>query len=281
MSLKKSPPERLGDWCVQTGLATREEIEACLRIKPAGVRLGKVLVSRGILTHRQIGQGLAAQDKQVRFCPQCLIEVNIPLRADGADVRCGRCRGPLDLTDGTAPAGVEDAFILVSKEALPPDVQDALRDPANRFGKYVLLRQVGQGGIGVVDLAWDTLLHQYVALKRTRRPQESAPLDTPKEFVQSLLKEARNAIRLRHPGIVSIFDVGYIGREYYVAMEYLEGRTFEQLIAAAKLDGRPSPFFGRPRETLDQLIEVARAVDYAHQRPHSIVHSDHKPTNIL
>jgi len=279
----------LGEWCIRKGLATEEEIASSLRAQQlaeagggAALRLGEILVARGILTHHQVAEALAAQQKEIRFCPRCGIQINVSKRGDAAQYRCGRCQGPLETPEGTAPLhAVDEDFILVSRDPLPPDVQSALEDPATRFGKYVLLKQIGQGGIGVVYLAWDTYLSQYVALKRLRTARPLSPQDTPNEHIQSLLKEARHSIRLRHPGVVSVFDVGRIGREYYVVMEYLEGETLAERLQAARKNGVPSPYYENPQETLRQLVEIALAVEYAHSRPSPIVHCDLKPANIL
>lgn len=283
-------PEFLGEWCVRRGLATAAEIESCLLVQKnaeaSGAqvpRLGEILVSRGILTANQVAEALNAQKKEIRSCARCGIQVNVATRGDAAAYRCARCNGPLSAAEG-APAAlhaVEEDFILVSKDPVPEDVQSLLKNPAARFGKYVLLRKLGQGGIGVVYLAWDTYLSQHVALKRLRSARTMNPQDTPQEHVQSLLKEARHSIRLRHPGIVSVFDVGRVGREYYVAMEYLDGDTLLERINAAKRNGSPSPFFEDPRTTLNQLIEIARALEYAHSRPSPIIHCDLKPANVL
>jgi serine/threonine protein kinase len=281
--------EVLGEWCVRKGLATPEEIASCIRIQHAAEssgrpapRLGEILVARGILTHHQVAEALAAQHKEIRTCPRCGIQINVTTRGDAAAFRCGRCHGPLTPPQGTPPlAAVDEDFILVSKDPLPAEVEEALKDPASRFGKYVLLQRLGQGGIGIVYKAWDTYLSQFVALKRLRTARPLSPQDTPNEHVQSLLKEARHAIRLRHPGIVSVFDVGRVGREYYVAMEYLEGETLADRIAASRGRGQPSPFYEDPRVTVGQLLEIAQALQYAHSRPAPIVHCDLKPANIL
>jgi serine/threonine protein kinase len=286
---RDSVHESLGEWCLRNGLATSEEIDACLKIQRAAEtpgraapRLGEILVARGVLTHHQVTEALAAQKKAIRQCPRCGIQINVAVRGDAAQYRCARCNGPLTTPSSTSPLhAVDEGFILVSKDPVPPDVERALEDPANRFGKYVLVRLLGRGGIGAVYLAWDTYLSQFVALKRLLAAPKYGPQDTPSEHIQSLLKEARNTIRLRHPGVVSVFDVGRVGREYYVAMEFLEGETLAAQIDAARQQGKPSPFYQDPKATLLQLVEIARAVEYAHGRPSPIIHCDLKPANIL
>jgi serine/threonine protein kinase len=279
----------LGEWCVQRGLASPEAIEQCLGIqrrrqRKEGVapRLGEILVEKGILTAEQVTQALAEQSKEIRQCLRCQIRVNVPLRPDATGYLCTRCGGPLVPPSGTPGLSVvEDEIIVVSRDPVPPEVETAARDPQNRFGKYVLLKQVGQGGVGQVFLAWDTYLGQYVALKRLQAaagPETAGMLEV---RLQSLIQEARSAIRLRHPGIVTLFDVGRINRDYYLSMEYLQGETLEARHRAAQGRRKPSPFYEAPEETLRILAEIARAVHYAHTRPAPIVHCDLKPANIL
>jgi serine/threonine protein kinase len=279
----------LGDWCLRRGLATPEQLDACLqlqreRLKAGGPapRLGEILVERGILTPAQVVEALAQQAQEIRSCERCGVRVNVPRRADAAAYRCPRCQGELRVarpTDGLDV--IDDAAIVVSQDPLPAEVERAGQDPANRFGKYILLGEVGRGGVGAVYRAWDTLLHQAVALKRLAPAGGDEPTPMFTSRAQSLLKEARSAIRLRHPGIISVFDVGVIGRDYYISMEFLEAESLHQRSEDARRRGRVSPFYEKPRETLRLLAEVARAVHYAHTRPAPIIHCDLKPGNIL
>jgi hypothetical protein len=109
VSLNDGFAERLGAWCVTTGLATREEIDDCLRLQKLtpGARLADILVSRGILTHRQVGQALAVEDQPVCACPDCRFEGEPVPGVDGADLRCARCRGAQDLPPSPEAAGVQ------------------------------------------------------------------------------------------------------------------------------------------------------------------------------
>jgi len=163
-------------------------------------------------------------------------------------------------------AAIDDSIIIVSREPVPPEVEQLRKDPEHRFGKYVLLRELGRGGVGVVYQAWDTYLSQYVALKRIKSAGTVDP-GAHESRVMSLFKEGRNLIRLRHPGIVAIFDVGRVNREFYISMEYLEGETLARRVTAAREHGGLSPFFDRPRRILRLLRDTARAVQYAHTRP--------------
>ncbi|MBI3858499.1 MAG: protein kinase, partial [Planctomycetes bacterium] len=279
----------LGEWCIRQGLATRTEIETCLREQrkrisrgePA-VRMGELLVERGILTHAQVAKALADQHEEIRQCLHCGIRINVPIAQDGARYRCPRCDRSLVACPTGAPLdAVFEPPRVAGRCPLPDEVQLAFSNPDRRFGKYLLLNEAGRGGIGRVYRAWDTYLGQFVALKRLlgESTDENSGLDT--ASVQSLLQEARSAIRLRHPGIVSVFDVGRVDREYYISMEYIEGETLHDRISAARRRSRTSPLYEDFPGVIRSLAEVARAVHYAHTRPLPVIHCDLKPGNIL
>jgi hypothetical protein len=135
-----------------------------------------------------------------------------------------------------------------------------------QLGKYQIQAEIGRGGMGIVYQAHDPLLDRKVAIKVL------APhLVWEAGFVERFLREARAAARLKHTGIVTVFDVGQEGSWYYIVMEYLEGRTLAQIIHQ---QGRlPSD------ETLSILHQLAEALNYAHQS--KLIHRDIKPGNIV
>ena len=135
-----------------------------------------------------------------------------------------------------------------------------------RLGKYEIQAEIGRGGMGMVYKGYDPLLDRPVAIKVL------APhLVWEKGFVERFLREARAAARLKHPHIVTIYDVGHEGDWYYFVMEYLEGQTLAELIR------QRGPL--SPDEALLILRQLADALDYAHH--HGLVHRDVKPGNII
>ena len=279
----------LGEWCVRKGLATEAQVRECLQIQHeeeraggSAPRLGELLVRKGYLTAAQVTLALSEQQTEIRYCPVCQIRVNVSIRGDAVFYRCSRCQGAL-VTPDTAPRldVVDDGIIVVSREPLPLEVRLAVHIPERRFGKYILLRELGAGGAGRVDLAWDTYLSQYVALKRLRGSLAQETRQMKGARTVSLLKEARNSIRLHHPNIVTVYDVGRINSEFYIAMEYLDGHTLQEKNVAARRHEKPSYFFENPKRTLKILLDVVHAVHYAHTRPSPIIHCDLKPANIL
>ena len=131
--------------------------------------------------------------------------------------------------------------------------------------QYVVTRQLGQGGMGVVYLADDTRLGRPVAIKALSR-----------EFTQDaerrerLRREARTAAGLSHPGIATVFALEEFGDDLYIVSEYVPGTTLRDEVTAG-----PSAVAA----LLDTGIEIARALAVAHQQ--GVVHRDLKPENVM
>jgi WD40 repeat protein/tRNA A-37 threonylcarbamoyl transferase component Bud32 len=133
------------------------------------------------------------------------------------------------------------------------------------LGKFELLGMIGRGAFGIVYRARDTELDRVVALK-VPRPGDLAS----REETERFLREARNAARLQHPGIVSIYEAGRIGDTCYLACELIQGPTLEDDLAADHHEYRSAA---------ELIARVAEALDYAHRQ--GVVHRDLKPSNIL
>jgi len=133
-------------------------------------------------------------------------------------------------------------------------------------GRYRLIGRIGSGGMADVYRAEDTHLGREVALKvlHSRFAQDT-------HFVERFRREASAAAGLQHPNVVSVFDRGRHGDTYYIAMEYLRGRTLKQVIDA----DAPLP----EDAAIDYAIQMLRAAGPAHAR--GIVHRDFKPHNAI
>src|SRR4026207_1623920 len=133
-------------------------------------------------------------------------------------------------------------------------------------GRYRILRKLGTGGMANVYLAEDEVLGRRVAIKILN--DRHAGDD---QFVERFRREAKNAASLSHPNIVSIYDRGEAEGTYYIAMEYLDGRSLKELIVARG----PAPI----HLAIDYTRQILAAIRFAHR--HGIVHRDIKPHNVL
>ena len=133
-------------------------------------------------------------------------------------------------------------------------------------GRYLVVRKLGTGGMANVYLAEDQELGRRVAIKMLddRHSQDE-------QFVERFRREAKNAAGLSHPNIVSIYDRGQAEGTYYIAMEYLEGRTLKELLVARG----PTPL----AVAIDYARQILAALGFAHR--HGIVHRDIKPHNVV
>src|SRR3954465_11826657 len=132
-------------------------------------------------------------------------------------------------------------------------------------GRYRIVRKLGAGGMANVYLAEDQELGRRVAIKILNERHAGD-----EQFVERFRREAKNAAGLSHPNIVSIYDRGEAEGTYYIAMEYLDGRSLKELIV-----GRgPAPI----KTAIDYARQILAAVGFAHK--HGIVHRDIKPHNV-
>ncbi len=134
------------------------------------------------------------------------------------------------------------------------------------IGRYKLLDTLGQGGMGVVYRAFDTLLERTVALKVIGTQIDSNP-----ETHTRFLREARAAGQLSHRNIVTIYDLGEHDGHPFLAMEYLEGEDLQQ-----RLSGHVKMSIARK---VDLAIDICEGLEYAHA--HGVVHRDVKPANVF
>src|SRR5208283_1787726 len=140
----------------------------------------------------------------------------------------------------------------------------------DRIGRYKIVRELGRGAMGVVYHAIDPNIGRPVAIKTINLATVLKP-DEQERMRERLFREARSAGILSHPGIVTVYDVEQQGDLAYIAMEYVDGPTLDQLLSAPE----PLP----PARMFAILGQTAAALDYAHQK--GIVHRDIKPANIM
>lgn len=130
------------------------------------------------------------------------------------------------------------------------------------FGRYRIIEEIGRGGMGKVYRAHDPQLERTVALKLI--------ISGERGNTERFLREARATASLKHPNIVTIYDIGVEAGRPFFAMDYIEGESLQSLMKKDVL---------RIPQIVDIMIKVGNAV--AHTHAHGIVHRDLKPANVM
>jgi WD40 repeat protein len=169
--------------------------------------------------------------------------------------QCPTCGHTLHIEGDPTPTGPQ----------LHSTVIQVLERRRTTIGRYVVQSKLGAGGFGSVFLAKDPQLDRLVAIKVPRGETGTSPIG-----LERFAREGRNAAQLRHPGIVSVFNVELDGELPFIVCEYVEGVSLSDRL-------RQGPFSFREAARL--VAEIASALDYAHE--HGIIHRDIKPSNIM
>ncbi|AKJ00567.1 serine/threonine-protein kinase [Archangium gephyra] len=152
--------------------------------------------------------------------------------------------------------------------------------PSRRFGKYVLIRKLAEGGMAEIFLAKQLGAEGFERDVVIKCMHEH--LTQHREFVSMFLDEARLAARLHHPNIVQITDLGMADNRYFICMEYLAGEDLEAVFGATQYQGQGVPIPIAARIILSALEGLEFAHGYQEQgRPLELVHRDISPSNIF
>lgn len=132
--------------------------------------------------------------------------------------------------------------------------------------RYEIIKTIGEGGMANVYLANDTILDRKVAIKVLR-----GDLSNDEKFIRRFKREALSVSNLSHPNIVEVYDVGEEEGNYYIVMEYIDGKTLKQLLQK------------RGALTLNEVIDIMSQLTdgLAHAHEAYIIHRDIKPQNIM
>ncbi len=275
-----SPAEKIGRLLVQQGLLTDEQLASCLREQTANstATLGEIIVSRGYLTAERLSSTLDGIGALTFRCPEGCGRFEVKRPRLDTPYPCRKCGAPLEAEE--PQISWNSTSELPPPPGMPPEVVSASRDPKRILGKYVLVNELGRGGSATVFKAWDSILHQYVALKLIGTAGAGLQEDENSKEVQEFLREARTVVKLTHPNIVRVYEVGRQDGRYYLSMELIEGGSLAKLIHGRDANRRPK-FYGDPQKYLAILRDAAKALDHAHHHHPPIVHRDVKPHNIL
>jgi serine/threonine-protein kinase len=137
-----------------------------------------------------------------------------------------------------------------------------------KLGKFEIIAKLGQGAMGVVYKARDPFIDRVVALKTLTTSLSSDP-----HHLKRFYSEARSAGNLRHPNIVTIYELGHEGDTPFIAMQFLSGESLDKVIE--RLPSLPLS------QKVGFIVSVCRALEYAHTQTPPVIHRDIKPANVM
>jgi TonB family protein len=182
---------------------------------------------------------------------------------------------------GSRPGGTAskptDSF-LTQKIPVTPSF---LQPPSSEFGQYTLLERIAIGGMAEV---WKARMKGVEGFQKTVAIKKILPhLTDSSDFVTMFIDEAKLAAQLNHNNIIHIYDLGKINDDYFIAMEYVDGKDLRAILNQARADSRPLPM----GLALFVGSRLASALDHAHRqkdfegRSLGLVHRDVSPQNVL
>ena len=296
-----SPDLQIGSVLVQAGLITRAQLGELLEVlkDDPSVSLRTAILARGWASPESLDAKLRSADSShSRTLPFPVVgptgTVAMPMGAilpdeESAGRAASAPMGPTGTValppsvrppvDPPVPASGNEA---VDSKGLPAEVAQAAALERNRFGKYVLIRVLGSGGMAVVHKAWDTLLHQFVALKFLKLSDfEDAGPEEGKVALETFLAEARLAVKLNHPNIARVYELGEVRGRHYMAQYFIDGPTLQEVIHGTKERSLETRFQEDPKRFITILRDITSAMAYAHELQPPIIHRDLKPQNVM
>jgi serine/threonine protein kinase len=198
---------------------------------------GKMAIEQGLCTDEELRESLKLLESRQNISPIILKDLMIELGY---------------ITDSQA-------------ERLKSSIHES-KDAAHQIPGYKILGKLGAGAMAIVYKARQLSLNRMVAIKILPKRFSENP-----EYVERFYKEGQAAGRLNHPNIVQAIDVGEAGGYHYFVMEYVEGKTIADDLAAGKIFSEA--------EALEIIIQVAKALAHAHAC--NLIHRDVKPKNIM
>ncbi|HEX3764035.1 MAG TPA: protein kinase, partial [Kofleriaceae bacterium] len=149
------------------------------------------------------------------------------------------------------------------------------------FGPYLVYERLGVGGMATVHRALERGIEGFERMVALKRLLPHLALDA--TFIKSFVREAKLASLLNHVNIVQIFELGRVGTQYFISMEYIDGRDIRRILRHARRISGPPPI----HVTVGLLLQLCEALDYAHHKiddsghPMGLVHRDVSPSNVL
>jgi hypothetical protein len=275
-----------GKLAIALGFLLQADMDKALRLQAdlskLGVskRLGEILLEKKILSREQVLLILRAQGKRILSCQTCKKSFNVHHFRPYETYTCKHCNTKLVVPNKPPSTAVNDSITMATTvfeadpppEAKPAKAKSRPRrstvpaDLVHLLAGYEIVQRLGQGGMGTVYKARDTIMGRWVAVKLL------APfLADDKEYIKRFFIEARNAQKLHHPNIVAAYDAGVASDQKFFIMEFVDGPSLEQAIHKKGILAEHT--------AMEITRQVAQALDYAWA--HKIIHRDVKPQNIL
>ena len=201
------------------------------------------------------------------FCPSCRSKLAVPLEMlDGSNISCPRCEA--SFLPETESLMAEDSSGIFDEEETGAGEEKRIFEDGAFFDKYKIIKILGKGGMAEVYLAEHLLLKQLCALKLMR----PSLYDSNPRFIKRFIREAKITHRIKHPNIVSVFDVGSDQKTGYlfIAMEFLDGKSLLETSRDRLLS---------ERDLLDMALSMTSALSVLEKE--KVVHRDIKPSNIM
>jgi len=154
-------------------------------------------------------------------------------------------------------------------------------DAEEQFGPYLVYERLGVGGMATVHRALERGIEGFERIVALKRLLPHLAEDA--SFIKSFVREAKLASFLNHVNIVQIFELGRVGIEYFISMEYIDGKDIRQILRHARKVTGPPPI----NVTVGMLIQLCEALEYAHTKhdehgqPMLLVHRDVSPSNVI
>ncbi|MBI2919951.1 MAG: protein kinase [Planctomycetes bacterium] len=195
-------------------------------------------------------------------CSSCRKQFRVPNYNPASRYPCLNCGGTL------VPTGLAGLPVQAVTEPVPPEVVAAAQDGSRRLGRFILVSELGRGGMGAVWKGWDNGLRRWVAVKVVMAQQGVSTED-----LLRFRREAKTAAALDHPNIATIYDIGEAGGRHFIVMKLVEGRTLEDVFRVTPGNWPDT------REVVAAVRDACRGVGFAHTL--QIVHRDLKPANMM